>query len=247
LRDYGIAEQIGLEKSPNDYIAEMVAVFHEVKRVLRDDGTLWLNLGDSYATPGGGYSPNAPSNLAGSIQSGNPHSTKKIRDGITYGLKPKQLLMLPARVALALQADGWYLRSQIVWHKPNPMPEAVKDRPTNAWESVFLFAKSERYLYDQGGIAEASVTGNGTNRNCRNVWTINTKSFKGAHFAVMPVELASRCIKAGSRIGDAILDPFGGAGTTGAAAAELGRDAILIELNPDYAAIAEARIAKNAA
>lgn len=267
LRDYGHAGQIGLEQSPGEYVAGLVSLFREVRRILADDGTLWLNLGDSYASPWPCSRRNKVG--AGSLPDGK-RASRPPRMG--DGLKDKDLMMIPARVAIALQADGWWLRSDIIWHKPNPMPEGnVRDRPTSAHEHVFLFSKRARYRYDPAAIAEPSVmrpqrrltpreanpdakvhgqrehrrppggTGGGL-RNARNVWTIAPQPFPGAHFAVMPLELARRCILAGSRPGDLVLDPFGGVGTTGLAAQQLGRRAALVELNPDYAAMARARI-----
>lgn len=161
LRDYKADGQLGLERTPEEYVARLVAVFRAVRRVLRPDGTLWLNLGDSYAAPGGGYSPNAPSNIAGSKQSTQPHAMKSIKEHIDYGLKPKNLVGIPWRVAFALQADGWYLRSDIIWAKPNPMPESVTDRPTKAHEYIFLLAQQERYYYDADAIADEAVQSSG--------------------------------------------------------------------------------------
>lgn len=229
LRDYGVEGQIGLEQTTDEYVAEMVSVFREVRHVLRDDGTLWLNLGDSYG-------------------------------------KAKQLLGVPWRVAFALQADGWYLRSSIIWHKPNPMPESVTDRPTSAHENIFLLAKSDRYHFDAEAVKEKaesdrmrgpalhadtkSTNGNGglsrrkpqEFRNIRNVWTVPTQGFAEAHFATFPPALIEPCIKAGCPEGGTVLDPFGGAGTTGLVADRLGRNAILVELNPKYADMAQRRI-----
>ena len=274
LRDYGVSGQIGLEQSPDEYVAEMVSVFREVRRVLRQDGTLWLNLGDSYAVNGG-------SGLQGTTgQRAHRRYTASIASSKGNGpAKPKDLLMMPARVALALQADGWWLRSEIIWSKPNPMPESVTDRPTSSHEKVFLLAKAERYFYDAQAIAEpveessierlsqptmasqkGSSRANGmakTNgpmkavggtgkRNARNVWTIATQPFSGFHFATMPPDLAERCILAGSRPDDLILDPFGGAGTTGLVADRINRNSILIELNPQYTQLARERIAGDA-
>jgi len=264
LRDYGVAGQIGLEATPDEFIAAMVEVFRDVRRVLADDGTLWLNLGDSYAMSikGAGGQGKQHTN-AGSV-----HADRSWR--IPTGFKPKDLLMIPARVALALQADGWWLRSHIIWHKPNPMPESVTDRPTSAHESVFLLTKSARYFYDAEAVKEALAApdnlkrtaengqGNGElakgkrfgsdidGRNLRNVWTVATQPFSGAHFATFPPALIEPCIKAGSRSGDTVLDPFGGAGTTGLVADRLNRNAILIELNPTYAAMAGDRIQSDA-
>jgi DNA modification methylase len=272
LRDYGHAGQIGLEPSPEEYIARMVEVFREVRRVLRDDGTLWLNIGDSYAsnaaTAKGGFETHRGSDA--------PTLNREYQGRIAYrgcGVKPKDLLMIPAMLALALRADGWFLRSDIIWHKPNPMPESVRDRPTSAHEHVFLLTKSARYFYDADAISEPALqpegdaritaqhkqaaigqnqTGTlGTNygaatRNARNVWTIATQPYSGAHFATMPPDLAERCIKAGSKPGDTVLDPFGGAGTTGLVADRLGRSAVLCELNPEYARLARERITADA-
>jgi DNA modification methylase len=285
LRDYGVAGQIGLESTPDAFVAEMVAVFREVKRVLRDDGTLWLNLGDSYAGSWGaqgrqGASGQMADRSVVQARSIAAHPQKMTQTGSMKnlpGLKPKDLIGIPWRVAFALQTDGWYLRSDIIWHKPNPMPESVTDRPTKSHEYLFLLAKSERYYYDSGAIAEPAVKagqvihayGSGakdradvseTNdrrtriglanwnqpcpetRNRRSVWTVATQPYSGAHFATFPPALIEPCILAGSKRGDTVLDPFGGAGTTGLVADRLGRDALLIELNPEYAAMARTRI-----
>jgi DNA modification methylase len=272
LRDYGHDGQIGLEATPDAYVAEMVALFREVWKVLRDDGTLWLNLGDSYARTGGTDRKVSETALVGSTRNTLQQIQNRTTTAAQFGAKEKDLLGIPWRVAFALQADGWYLRSDIVWHKPNPMPESVTDRPTKAHEYVFLLTKSARYLYDAAAIAEPSVepdrvrlnrVGEASHeergqhsvgglfigaqtRNARSVWSITTRPFKGAHFATMPPELAQRCILAGSRMGDTVLDPFGGAGTTGLVADRLGRDAVLVELNPTYAALARERIAGDA-
>lgn len=227
-----IDNQLGLEPTPEQYVDNMVAVFREVRRVLRDDGTLWLNLGDSYAAQGGGGESRMkelhadPARLKG-IHSAAGHGQRSGTKGVTYpGLKPKDLVGIPWRVAFALQADGWYLRSDIIWSKPNPMPESVTDRPTKAHEYVFLLAKSPRYYFDAdavresgttgawgamppiGGIKQTNGNGNATysgnqppsdgNRNIRSVWTIPTQPYPGAHFAVFPPKLVEPCIKAGS-------------------------------------------------
>lgn len=236
LRDYGADGQLGLEATPQEFVASMVRVFDEVRRVLRPDGVCFVNLGDSY--------------------------------------KDKQLQGIPWRVALALQADGWRLRQEIIWHKPNPMPEAATDRCTCAHEAVFLLTKLPRYFWDQKAIAEPAVLGEHTRsrasnfkkagsqddkygshnhgaetivcdgtRNARSVWTITTKPYSGAHFATFPPELPMRCIGAGSKKGDTVLDPFFGAGTTGLVAMKMGRNAIGCELNADYAELARERIA----
>ena len=266
LRDYGCAGQIGLEKTPEAYVAEMVAVFREVKRVLADDGTLWLNLGDSYSatTKGsGGHNEKQDSNA------GSWHDNH--RWSIAPGLKQKDLVNIPWRVAFALQADGWYLRSDIIWHKPNPMPESVTDRPTKAHEYVFLMSKSARYYYDAAAIKapatstddsvrdrDASklnntpgrtrmrgLTTNGYNtRNARTVWTIPTQPTPDAHFATFPEALAERCILAGSAQGDTVLDPFFGSGTVGKVAERLGRKWIGCELNAKYVTISEKKTAQ---
>jgi len=266
LRDYGHDGQIGLEETPDEYVAKIVKVFREVRRVLRKDGTLWLNLGDSYASTGGAHG-NRDDNQLG-VGAKRTHAfgggDQQARRA-PLGLKPKDLIGIPWRVAFALQADGWYLRQDIIWHKPNPMPESVQDRCTKAHEYVFLLSRSEKYFYNNKSIAEPvaessvkrltqpnignqlgsdrvpgktngpmKAVGNCDSRNRRTVWTINTQGFKGAHFATFPVELPRLCILAGSKAGDVVLDPFGGSGTTGQVALELGRSAILCELNPEY-------------
>jgi len=248
LRDYGQDEQIGLEQSPQEYVDAMVEVFREVKRVLRDDGTVWLNVGDSYAGSG-------------------------------KGLKAKDLVGIPWRLAFALQADGWYLRQDIIWAKPNVMPESVRDRCTKSHEYVFLLTKSAKYYYDHiaikepvsevslkraksgwktdrpsaktsaGGI-DVEVMGtrfvNPDGRNKRSVWFIPTASFKGAHFAVMPEKLVEPSVLAGSREGDTVLDPFTGSGTVAVVALRHNRKFIGVELNPEYAEIAAERIGMEA-
>jgi DNA modification methylase len=274
LRDYGVAGQIGLEDTVDEFVQQMVAVFQDVRRVLTDDGTLWLNLGDSYCSKS------------------------------TCSLKPKDLIGIPWRVALALQADGWYLRSDIIWSKPNPMPESVTDRPTRSHEYIFLLSKSQRYYYDADAIKEQRVQDEDANgfrggaytnseidnatmgkrktrgnliasnrardtnpnavgpnsrphslgkfeadnerfygtRNKRDVWTVSTKPFTGAHFATFPPDLIEPCILAGCPAGGTVLDPFGGAGTTGLVASRLQREALLIELNHAYAKLAHQRL-----
>jgi DNA modification methylase len=295
LRDYGVAGQIGLEQTPDAFVAEMVSVFREVRRVLREDGTLWLNLGDTYQNAkgqSGGIDPKQPARRHG----------LRPQDVSIPGLKPKDLIGIPWLAAFALRADGWYLRQDIIWSKPNPMPESVQDRCTKSHEYIFLLSKSRRYHYDADaiaeGLAEASVerlsqptiaqqqgssrvpgktngnmkavakrskdgdeasrnpgsrphslsefeAKNGREypkRNKRSVWEVTTQPFSEAHFATFPPALIEPCIKAGCPAGGVVLDPFGGAGTTGLVADRLNRDAILIELNPEYAAIAERRI-----
>jgi len=284
LRDYGVAGQLGLEPTPEEYVAKMVEVFAEVRRVLRDDGTLWVNLGDSYAAnrPGGQPTPTNTRNKSGHY-------------GVTTipcGLKPKDLVGIPWRVAFALQADGWYLRSDIIWAKPNPMPESVTDRPTKAHEYIFLLSKSPMYYYDADAIREPHTSsvdpsklvgwqearrgagasekvgdassyangrdrtrilrqptggkvylGNPVGRNKRSVWTVSTKPFPEAHFAVYPPDLIEPCILAGCPEGGTVLDPFAGSGTTLEVAGRLGRHAIGIELNPGYIPLIEKRTA----
>jgi DNA modification methylase len=331
LRDYGTAGQIGLEPTLAEYIETMTAVFREVRRVLRSDGVCWLNIGDSYAASSTG-SDTTMSTLGGGKLTQTVAGVRPSKLG--NGMKAKDLMMVPARLALALQADGWWLRSDIIWHKPNPMPESVTDRPTNAHEHIFLLTKSARYWYDadavreqpagydrKGGSAAWTAESGHTNgvgsstfhqmnpngANLRNVWTIPTHGFPGAHFATFPPELVRTCVKAGTsekgccsmcgtpwgrmvEIGEAdkettrgrqawtavtgqrdsagglpsrprstvdwqpgcactadvmpctVLDPFGGSGTTGLVADQLNRNAILVELNPEYAAMAENRI-----
>ena len=256
LRDYGHADQIGLEQSPEEYVAKLVAVFREVQRVLKDDGTLWLNLGDSYAN-GGRQSRDTDDKLSQRGMNVRPDD----------GAKPKDLLGIPWRVAFALQADGWYLRQDIIWAKPNPMPESVRDRCTKAHEYLFLLSKADRYYFDADAIAEPSIKGSAgsrfdagktalhglgrssekdrierDSRNRRSVWTIATKPYSGAHFAVMPPALVEPCILAGSRPSDVCLDPFSGSGTVAAVATSLGRQAIGIELKPEYQSLAIERI-----
>lgn len=351
LRDYGVAGQIGLEETPSAFVAEMVDVFREVRRVLRADGTLWLNLGDSYAGSWGaqgrqGSTGQMADRSVSAIRERSKISAAQIaahpqRASLTgsireSGLKPKDLIGIPWRVAFALQADGWWLRQDIIWAKPNPMPESIRDRCTKAHEYLFMLTKSERYHYDSAAIAEPAVFGDGTGvgpqhtppgggpphrglkkagrpqtlrareiaqakgltpahiaairavgitdvgkaqvtqdgcgkndptvialaaeakaalggyyrefliretRNKRSVWSVPTAPFAEAHFATFPPDLITDCVKAGCPAGGTVLDPFGGAGTTGLVADRLGRDAILIELNPEYAAMAERRIA----
>jgi len=279
LRDYGHAGQIGLEPTPDEYVAKLAEVFREVRRVLRNDGTVWLNLGDSYAATTRSSGASMKSTLATRPTASKTAAQRERGSWRTgHDAKAKDLLGIPWRVAFALQADGWYLRSDIIWHKPNPMPESVTDRPTKAHEYLFLLAKQERYYYDAESVQEAlapasaerydyafggaksealveatkdgigrrtSVIGEReppTGRNRRTVWTVATQPFSGAHFATFPPDLIDPCIKAGCPDGGTVLDPFGGAGTTGLVADRLQRNALLIELNPEYAAMAEARI-----
>lgn len=346
LRDYGVGGQMGLEPTPDEFVAELVKVFREVWRVLRDDGTVWLNLGDSYAGSWGAQGrKETPATMSRDQIANHPKRASHTGTIRQAGLKPKDLIGIPWRVAFALQADGWYLRQDIIWHKPNPMPESVRDRCTKAHEYLFLLSKQPKYYFDheamkengvcpagtkgaKGSAARAAQTGvnarppeykiyNGK-RNRRSVWTITTKPFKEAHFATFPPDLIEPCILAGcpaqccgkcgapymrqtekvdtgrkQKMADGwdtgsgghgtihrdgrekgetgvpimatvttgfkpacdcgadpmpgeVLDPFGGAGTTGLVARRLGRDATLIELNPEYADLAENRIEKDA-
>jgi site-specific DNA-methyltransferase (adenine-specific) len=250
LRDYGVDGQLGLERTPEEYVARLVEVFREVRRVLRDDGTLWLNLGDSYASgkgtcynPGGGESSLGKERKAEGV---HPLDRGNKSTLAVSGLKPKDLVGIPWRVAFALQADGWYLRSDIIWAKPNPMPESVTDRPTKSHEYLFLLARSERYYYDAKAVAEPAVSSRGDEmRNRRSVWTIPTRPFSGAHFAVFPEALAEVCILAGTPAGGVVLDPFGGAGTVGVVAGRLGRRAMLVELKEEYCELAAGRLARS--
>ena len=270
LRDYGVDGQLGLEPTPDEYVAKMVEVFREVKRVLRNDGTLWLNLGDSYCGTGNKGEYKDPKYTNGR------NGQKVALNNKIDGLKSKDLVGIPWRVAFALQADGWWLRSDIIWAKPNPMPESVTDRPTKAHEYIFLLSKSKRYFYDNEAIKEPASnegklvslgdksfsrgqakgkgikpSGNGNadeylvpaGRNKRTVWNITTKPFSEAHFAVFPPEIPETCIKAGCPQGGTVLDPFAGAGTTLYVAEQLGRNSIGIELNPDYCDIIRRRMA----
>jgi DNA modification methylase len=241
LRDYGVDGQIGQETTPEEYVSQMVDVFREVRRVLRADGTLWLNLGDSYANDGkwGGSSSGFNINTGPTGGEGN----RKKRQ---TGLKPKDLIGIPWMVAFALRADGWWLRQDIVWHKPSTMPESVTDRCTKSHEYIFLLSKSERYHFDADAIREPASSNGRDRRNKRSVWTVPAAQFRDAHFATFPADLIVPCILAGCPLGGVVLDPFGGAGTTGLVCDKLGRSAVLIELNPEYAAMAERRISRDA-
>ena len=271
LRDYGHNGQLGLEKSPELYVEKLVTIFSEIKRILKNDGSLWLNLGDCYAGAGG-----MGSFVDNKAKKGMQTIKQYVRNKPIKGLKPKDLIGIPWRVAFALQQSGWYLRSDIIWHKPNPMPESVKDRPTKAHEYIFLLTKNARYYYDADSIKEKSIdpesysgrrkrnihkiaiydtkhaqaiqTGKGKigvkyeMRNKRSVWTVNTFSFSDAHFATFPPKLIMPCIKAGCPENGIVLDPFFGSGTTGEVALRLNRKFIGIELNPEYIKIANKRL-----
>ncbi len=244
LRDYRVAGQLGIEKRPSEYVAKLVAVFGEVRRVLRPDGTLWLNLGDSYNNRTKVRTESRQPARNG-FKDDNWHE-RAARGGCRmtvndYGLKEKDLVGIPWRVAFALQDAGWWLRSDIIWSKPVGS-DPTKDRPTRSHEYMFLMSKSKRYVYDEKAIREATANGNGE-KNRRTVWAIAPGKHPGAHFAVFPPELPERCILAGSQPGDVVLDPFAGSGTTCAVANTLGRSFIGIELNPDYVALGERRVA----
>jgi DNA modification methylase len=302
LRDYGVDGQIGLEASPREFIDNLVQVFREVRRVLRDDGTLWVNMGDSYASGGRGGGGSYMAERGDSAWQGKGEATGW--RSAPPGWKHKDLMGMPWRLAFALQDDGWYLRQDIIWHKPNPMPESVRDRCTKAHEYLFLLSKGPKYYFDQAAIREPAaassierwaqdidsqagsdrvqgkpngpmkaVGGSRRNsfaretkysegehgqtgqhrpgredidydqtRNKRSVWSVATNGFKGAHFATFPPELIRPCILAGAPRGGLVLDPFGGAGTTGLVAMQEGRQSVLCELNPTYAALARRRL-----
>ena len=274
LRDYGVEGQLGAEPTPDEFVEALVRVFREVRRVLRDDGTVWLNLGDSYANSVGGVGNNPSSKSTLTTNGGKgPKAGDKYARGnegkavkINPGVPSKNLLGIPWRVAFALQQDGWYLRQDIIWHKPNPMPESVRDRCTKSHEYVFLLSKSPKYYYDAEAVKEPEVCGrqrgpaehpdkkstNGNGglgrrkstgmRNRRTVWTVTTRPYKGAHFATFPPDLIQPCILAGCPEGGTVLDPFGGSGTTAGVALAHGRNAVLCELNPEYAELVPERI-----
>ncbi len=314
LRDYGSVGQIGNEQAFPQYIAAITAIFEEVRRILKNDGTLWLNLGDTYAGSWGAQSrehagkhaPNVSALSANQVKAAGIRASGTGNLGRTPGLKAKDLIGIPWRVAFALQESGWWLRPDIIWHKPNPMPESVTDRPTKGHEYIFLMTKAADYFYDHEAIKERAVgltehdltgpgydapgqtpnTGNRASwkgsefhtgktavhqqmraskkrgefagktnampgreafraclptRNKRTVWTVPSSPYSGAHFATFPPDLIKPCVMAGTRPGDTVLDPFGGSGTTGAVALELGRRAVLIELNPEYCALIRQR------
>lgn len=245
LRDYGTGGQIGLESTPEMYVQNLAEVFAEVKRVLRKDGTLWVNIGDSYAgsRKGGATNPENAGNYKQGTNRGivGAAATTKVSWG---GCKNKDLLGIPWRLAFTLRDKlGLYLRNDIVWAKNNPMPESVADRCTRSHEYIFLFAKSSRYHFDGAAIAEPCVTSGAGRRHKRDVWTTSVKPYKGAHFATFPVDLIEPCILAGCPNGGIVLDPFIGSGTVGVAAVKNGRNYIGIDINPAYANIAGDRIA----
>lgn len=237
LRDYGIEGQIGLEETLPQFVNRLVSIFREVNRVLKPDGVFWLNIGDGYTSGNRGW--RAPDKK-------NPARAMSVRPNTPEGLKPKDLLGIPWRLAFALQQDGWHLRTDIVWNKPNAMPESVKDRPTRSHEYLFMFTKSEKYYYDHEAVKEYRDDGKGF-RNRRSVWNVNTEPFKDAHFATFPPALVKPCILASSRFGDYVLDPFFGAGTVGLACDLLRRNYVGIELHPEYVALAARRLSQSGA
>ena len=273
LRDYGHEGQLGLEETPEDYIKAMVEVFRCVWDVLEDNGTLWLNIGDSYMT-----SPAGNKTWSDGVGSNKNYENNKIHSVVKKkidGVKQKDLIGIPWMMAFALRADGWYLRQDIIWHKPNPMPESVTDRCTKAHEYIFLMSKSQKYYYDADAIKEAAIhegrivkasgsdAKNGakgefgataagftthdtlvTDRNKRSVWTVTTKPYAGAHFAVFPSDLIEPCILAGAPVGGIVLDPFMGSGTTAQVAQNLGRQYLGCELNPAYLDLQNIRTAQ---
>ena len=274
LRDYNCDGQIGLEKTPDEYIATLVDVFRHVRELLVDDGTLWVNIGDTYATNGGAHGGRSDNQRGvGAKRTHDNGGGDQQARRAPEGLKPKDLIGIPWMLAFALRADGWYLRQDIIWHKPNPMPESVRDRCTKAHEYVFLLSKGPRYFFDSDAIKEPSVragdipggkghyiqhSAGGHNkdglvacgqrpvaekRNRRSVWTIATKPYKGAHFATFPEKLIEPCILAGAGLGDVVLDPFMGSGTTAAVAKRLGCHYMGCELNPENAPLIAARLA----
>lgn len=285
LRDYDVVGQIGLEPTPEEYIDRLVAVFREVRRTLRSDGTLWIVIADSYAGSGKGAAA-YPDNAARYKQGTNKGMVgAKATSGVkTPGIKPKDMIGIPWMLAFALRKDGWYLRSDIIWHKPNVMPESVKDRPTKSYEHVFLLAKSRKYYYDNDAVLVPArydgrketinkgsskyegvmVPGNNPQsqhvagkpherwrfkdgkpvKNRRDVWSVNTKPFKGSHFATFPPELIRPCIRAGCPKGGVVLDPFIGSGTTALVAIQEARDYVGIELQPKYESLIKERVSE---
>lgn len=242
LRDYGNEDaQIGLEESPEEFISQLVEVFHSVRDVLADDGTLWVNIGDSYYNYRSGKGQALPKQSVASNNQDLPQIRNPRRGNKLDGLKDKDLIGIPWMLAFALRTDGWYLRQDIIWSKPNPMPESMKDRCTKSHEYIFLLSKNKNYYFDVESIKEPTVDGKELKRK-RSVWEVTTKPYKGAHFAVYPSELIEPCILAGSKKGDIILDPFMGSGTTAAVAKYHKRNYIGCELHEDYGNLIEKRI-----
>ena len=290
LRDYGVDGQLGLEETPEEYVSKLVSVFREVKRVLKKDGTLWLNLGDSYAGSGKGQTKDGSNDPKvrktqgmklpihresknsfgmGGRHKTSQHTLRSYEQGHAPGLKPKDLVGIPWRVAFALHLDGWYLRQDIIWAKPNPMPESVTDRCTKSHEYIFLLSKNEHYYFANEEIKENTLTNDNSNRdrdkqklnntpgrtkmgglktnnyerrNKRSVWLVGTKPYTEAHFATFPEKLIEPMVLAGCPLGGVILDPFMGAGTTAIVSKKLGRNYLGIELNPEYVKLAEQRL-----
>jgi DNA modification methylase len=236
MRDYGCESQIGAEPDINKYVSDLVSVFREVRRVLRSDGTFWLNVGNTYTSGGRTWRDSDAKNKGRAMS---------YRPATPVGLKPKDLIGVAWMIALALQLDGWYLRSDIIWHKPNCQPESVKDRVTVSHEYLFMFSKSENYYFDQEAIKEKTADGKSL-KNKRTVWQINTEACNEAHFAVFPKNLVRPCILAGSPVGGIVLDPFFGSGTVGVVATETGRKCVGIELKADYIKIAKQRLTSEA-
>ncbi|MDA8069169.1 MAG: site-specific DNA-methyltransferase [Actinomycetota bacterium] len=232
LRDYGIDGQIGLEASVYDFIDALADLFDSVQRVLKDDGTLWLNIGDSYTSGGRTWRAPDKKNVARAMDQ---------RPATPEGLKPKDLIGVPWRLAFALQERGWFLRSDIIWNKPNCQPESVRDRPTRSHEYVFLLSRSERYLYNVDAVRGPN------DRRVRTVWDVKTQPVPEAsgHFATFPTALVDPCVLMGSNVGDVVLDPFMGSGTTALSAGLLGRRFAGIELNPDYLEMTRQRLLKH--
>ena len=267
LRDYGGEEnQVGQEETPEEYINNMVDIFRLVRDNLMDDGTLWLNIGDSYYNYRPGKGQSYPKKSVSKTKQDLPDKCNK-RGNKLEGLKEKDLIGIPWMLAFALRQDGWFLRQDIIWHKPNPMPESVRDRCTKSHEYIFLFSKNKKYFYDNEAIKEdakdwgvrnrvngkyhnkgtglqphTGLTKSYPKKNKRSVWSVTNKPYKGAHFAVFPPDLISPCILAGSRVGDLVLDPFMGSGTTAMVSKQLGRDYLGCELHSDYSELAEKRI-----
>lgn len=267
LRDYGHEGQIGNEQTPKEFIDNLVEVFACVWDVLEDDGTLWVNLGDSYYNYRPGKGQRVVANSIASQKASEFENSAK-RGNKLDGYKEKDLMGMPWRLAFALQDFGWTLRQDIIWHKPNPMPESVKDRCTKSHEYIFLLTKNPKYYFDANAISEPAIYAGESRgvsknigldkitdfggkdiydiRNKRDVWTVNTKPYKGAHFAVYPEELIEPCVMAGSRVGNIVLDPFFGSGTTGAVAQKLGRQYIGCELNQEYESLQKERLQQTA-
>lgn len=238
-----VDSQIGLEKTPNEYVQELVKVFREVKRILKDDGVLWLNIGDSYASfrDGKATPDTTRGDSTGTLVSKGIATNRMASTFAGTSIKHKDLIGVPWMLAFALRDDGWWLRQDIIWSKPSPMPESVTDRCTKSHEYIFLLSRNSHYYFDHQSIKEPTTDLEGF-RNKRSVWNVATKPFKGSHFAVFPQDLIEPCVLAGSKPGDIVLDPFGGAGTTGLVAKIHKRNTVLCELNPEYAEMARTRI-----